>query len=134
MQLELAAVASVDDTTDFSSVHEAFEQFLEALTTHDVRTIVEADLAIHQAIVGLMGSERLNAYYAQLMNELRYFLLVLSIDHREYEDTTGLEQEHRTIVDALTLRDPAHTRQVLSGIIEENRDAVREILEKRTEV
>lgn len=132
LQLELAAVASVDDATDFSSVHEAFDRFLEALRTHDVRTIVEADLAIHQAIVGLMGSERLNGYYAQLMNELRYFLLVLSIDHREYEDTTGLEQEHRAIIDALTLKDPAQTREILSGIIEENRDAVREILEKRT--
>lgn len=132
LQLELAAVSSVDEATDLSSVYEAFEQFLEALSTHDVRTIVEADLAIHQAIVGLMGSERLNGYYAQLMNELRYFLLVLSIGHREYEDTTDLEEEHRAIIDALTVRDPAHAREILGKIIEENRDAVREILKKRT--
>lgn len=131
IHLELAAVASLSDATDLSDIDAAFSRFQAALSTHDPRTIVEADLAIHHEIVRLLNSPRLETFYSQLMNELRYFLLVLSIGHREYDDTTDIEMEHALIIDALKSLDARKATEVLRSTNEMNRDAVRKILAER---
>ncbi|WP_233152662.1 FCD domain-containing protein, partial [Mycobacterium sp. NS-7484] len=68
--------------TDLLPLVAAMEEFKSALKTEDPRTIVEKDLAIHQAIVGMMNSPRLDKFYSELLSDLRYFLLVLSLDPR----------------------------------------------------
>ncbi|WP_326598800.1 GntR family transcriptional regulator [Streptomyces sp. NBC_01803] len=131
LHFEVAAATSVTPETDLEAVRRALEEFKRALVTHDPRTIVEKDLAVHQAVVRLLGSERIDGYYAQLMNELRYFLLVLSFDHREYENTDELKSEHDRIYDALVSRDHERARTVITEITTRNRDAVREVVARR---
>ncbi|WP_142254135.1 FCD domain-containing protein, partial [Mycobacterium sp. NS-7484] len=117
--------------TDLLPLVAAMEEFKSALKTEDPRTIVEKDLAIHQAIVGMMNSPRLDKFYSELLSDLRYFLLVLSLDHHEYESGSGLLAEHQRIVAAFASRDPQHARTTIAEIITENRDEVRKILAGR---
>lgn len=132
LHLETAAAASVGYDTDLTPLTEAFEALRQAMPTEDPRTIVEKDLDIHRAIVGLMNSPRLNKFYDELLGDLRYFLLILSLDHHEYESDSALEEEHRRIVTAFASRDPELARTTIAEIITENRDEVRKILAVRT--
>lgn len=131
LHLESAAATSLSADTDLLPLVSAMEEFRAALLTHDPRAIVEKDLAIHQAIVGMLGSPRLNRFYSELLADLRYFLLVLSLDHHEYEDGSGLLNEHQRIVSAFASRDPELARSTIADIITENRDEVRKILAAR---
>jgi DNA-binding GntR family transcriptional regulator len=132
LHLETAAAASLTPDTDLTPLTDAMEALKEAMATQDPRTIVDKDLDIHRAIVGLMHSPRLNKFYAELLGDLRYFLLVLSLDHHEYEADSGLEDEHQRIVTAFASRDPQLARDTIAEIITENRDEVRKILAART--
>lgn len=132
LHLETAAAASVGYDTDLTPLTAALDALKVAMLTEDPRTIVEKDLDIHRAIVGLMNSPRLNKFYDELLGDLRYFLLILSLDHHEYESGSALEDEHQRIVAAFASRDPELARTTIAGIITENRDEVRKILASRT--
>lgn len=132
LHLETAAAASIGPDTDLTPLADAMEALKEAMSTQDPRTIVEKDLDIHRAIVGLMKSPRLDKFYTELLGDLRYFLLILSLDHHEYEMDSGLEEEHERIVAAFASRDPERARTTIADIITENRDEVRKILATRT--
>lgn len=132
LHLETAAATSLGPDTDLMPLITAMEEFKAALLTQDPRTIVEKDLAIHRAIVGMMRSPRLDKFYSELLADLRYFLLVLNLDHHEYETGSGLLEEHQRIVTAFATRDPQHARNIIAEIITENRDEVRKILAARS--
>lgn len=132
LHLETAAAASLGPDTDLTALTTAMEALKEAMATEDPRTIVEKDLDIHRAIVGLMNSPRLDKFYNELLGDLRYFLLILSLDHHEYESDSNLLDEHQRIVAAFASRDPERARTTIAEIITENRDEVRKILAART--
>ncbi|MGV9802111.1 GntR family transcriptional regulator [Mycobacterium sp. NPDC003449] len=132
LHLETAAATSLNSKTDLLPLITAMEEFKAALLTEDPRTIVDKDLAIHRAIVGVMNSPRLDKFYSELLADLRYFLLVLNLDHHEYETGSGLLDEHQRIVTAFASRDPELARNTIAEIITENRDEVRKILAART--
>lgn len=132
LHLETAAAMSLNAKTDLLPLIAAMEEFKTALLTEDPRTIVDKDLAIHRAIVGMMGSPRLDKFYSELLADLRYFLLVLNLDHHEYETGSGLLDEHQRIVTAFATRNPDLARSTITEIITENRDEVRKILAART--
>ncbi|MBP2267787.1 DNA-binding GntR family transcriptional regulator [Pseudarthrobacter sp. PvP004] len=129
--LETTAAGSISETTSLTEVHAAMEEFRAVLHSGDPFRIVEKDLAIHSAIVGLLGSRKLTAFYQQLVTELRYFMYVLSTVKHEYEDPDALEAEHERIIDALETRDPALAQKVVSDTIIEYRDAIRQIIANR---
>ncbi|WP_422745744.1 GntR family transcriptional regulator [Mycobacterium sp. WMMD1722] len=132
LHLETAAATALGPDTDLLPLVSAMEKFKQALATEDPRTIVESDLAIHRAIVGMMNSPRLDKFYDELLADLRYFLLVLNLDHHEYESGSGLLAEHQRIVGAFASRDPELARDTIAEIITENRDEVRKILAARS--
>jgi DNA-binding GntR family transcriptional regulator len=129
--LETTAARSVSESTNLDEVHSALEEFRNVLRSGDPFTIVEKDLAIHSAIIGLLGSRKLRAFYQQLVTELRYFMFVLSTEKHEYEDPDALEAEHQNIVTALETRDPVIAEKVISDTIIENRDVIRQIIATR---
>lgn len=129
--LETTAARSVSDSTNLDEVHAAMEEFRAILRSGDPFKIVEKDLAIHSAIVGLLGSKKLRAFYQQLVTELRYFMFVLSTEKHEYEDPDALEAEHQNIVTALETGDPVIAEKVVSDTIIENRDVIRQIIATR---
>lgn len=132
LYFERLSASNITPDTDISAVLEAHRRYVEALETHDLRTIVERDLAIHQAAVGLLGSTRINAFYLSLMNELRYFLLVLSFDRNEYLDNAGITAEHKEMAEAFASKDPTAAVTVVTSILEENRELVRAVIAERT--
>lgn len=129
--LETTAARSISNSTSMAEVHAATKQFRAVLRSGDPYKIVEKDLAIHSAIVGLLGSKKLTAFYQQLATELRYFMYVLSTVRHEYEDPDALEAEHERIVAALETRDPTLAEKVVSETIIEHRDATRQIIAHR---
>jgi DNA-binding GntR family transcriptional regulator len=129
--LETTAARSVSESTNLDEVHSALEEFRNVLRSGDPFTIVEKDLAIHSAIIGLLGSRKLRAFYQQLVTELRYFMFVLSTEKHEYEDPDALEAEHQNIVTALETRDPVIAEKGISDTIIENRDVIRQIIATR---
>jgi DNA-binding GntR family transcriptional regulator len=131
LYLERLAAQSLTAESDLAPMRDAHRRYVQALETHDLRTIVECDLAIHQAAVGILGSARIDQFYAALLNELRYFLLVLSYDRREYLHSEGVAHEHHEMMKAFESRDPARAIQVVTAILEENRDFARAIIARR---
>ncbi|MFI2563499.1 GntR family transcriptional regulator [Paenarthrobacter sp. NPDC018779] len=129
--LETTAARSVSASTSLAEVHAAMEEFRAVLRSGDPFIIVEKDLAIHTAIVGLLGSRKLVTFYQQLVTELRYFMYVLSTARHEYEDPDALEAEHENIIAALETRDPVLAEKVVSETIIEYRDVIRQIIAKR---
>ena len=129
--LETTAARSISEETSLDEVHAAMDAFRAALKTGDPAEIVEKDLAIHTAIVGLLGSQKLKAFYQQLVMELRYFMFILSSERHEYEHPEELEAEHERIVAALESRDPAVAERVVADTIVEYRDVIRQIIASR---
>jgi DNA-binding GntR family transcriptional regulator len=131
LYLERLAAQCLTPESELSPMRAAHRRYVEALETHDLRTIVERDLAIHQAAVAILGSARIDQFYAALLNELRYFLLVLSYDRHEYLDNEGVALEHHEMMEAFESRDPARAIQVVTAILEENRDLARATIARR---
>ena len=129
--LETTAARSVSEATNLDEVHAAMEEFRAILRSGDPFKIVEKDLAIHSAMIGLLGSRKLRAFYQQLVTELRYFMFVLSTEKHEYEDPDALEAEHQKIITALETRDPFIAEKVVSDTIIDNRDVIRQIIATR---
>ncbi|CDR09147.1 GntR family transcriptional regulator [Streptomyces iranensis] len=96
--LETSAARSVvqatrSDIVALASAQTAYEQ--AAADSTDAAPITEAHLAVHVAIVGLLGSPRLTATAHQLMSDIR--LAVATID-RTSDDLPAQVEEHKTIV------------------------------------
>lgn len=131
LYLERLAATSLRKNTDLTGVEAAHVTFEQALETGDAHTIVETDLAIHQAIVATLGSSRLDTFYAGLMVELRYFLVLLSLDRREYENTEPLRSEHRDLVEAFASGSSKKAVAAVTTLLEENRELVRDVIARR---
>jgi DNA-binding GntR family transcriptional regulator len=131
LYLETLAATRLRKSTDLAGVEAAHATFEQALESGDPRTIVERDLAIHQAIVATLGSTRLDTFYAGLMVELRYFLVLLSLDRREYENTEPVQDEHRDLVEAFASRSPKKAVAAVTTLLEENQELVRDVIARR---
>lgn len=104
---------------------------MEAYKTKDAAEIAARDLDFHAAIVGMLNSKRIDAFYAQLAKELRYLLRVLFVE-REVEMQAGVVEEHQQIMTALDSGDPAHAVNVLTEILTDNAETVLAIFAART--
>jgi DNA-binding GntR family transcriptional regulator len=94
------------------------------------RLIVVKDLAFHSAVVGLLESRRIDAFYSQLATELRFYLMVLSVSDREYERPRSVLEEHRPILEALESGDIEAAVRAVTVHVESNADRVKAILER----
>lgn len=130
-ELEAAAVATVRTDADLVGVHAALASLREAAATRKPEVIVERDLAFHAAVVGLLGSRRIDAFFAQMIQELRFYLMVLSVSDREYENAEAVVEEHETIIAAIEERDPAVAVAAVRRHIEVNAARVKAILAAR---
>jgi DNA-binding GntR family transcriptional regulator len=129
--LEMAAAGQPRTAEELVPVRGALQDLMTAYETHDPAVIAEKDLAFHAAIVSLLGSKRIDEFYRQLARELRFFLMVLSIEDREYDIQEGVIEEHTSIMAALETGDPAKAREVLHEVLTVNAEKVRTIFAKR---
>lgn len=130
-RLECAAVTRISGEDQLVAVVEAFDALVAATESHEVRSIVEHDLAFHSAIVALLGSSRLDEFYAELTRELRFYLMVLSVEDREFENPGVIVAEHEAILTAIRSGDPDRAAAEVRAHIETNALRLKEILAGR---
>ena len=115
--LEIAAASVPRTAGELVFVQAALQDLMTTYETRDPAAIAEKDLDFHAAIVALLGSKRIDEFYAQLVRELRFFLVVLSLEDREFESQEGVIEEHTAIMAALESGEPDLARSVLTDIL-----------------
>lgn len=130
-RLETAAVSRPAQEEDLAALRDAYDQLAAAAGSHDVRQIVDLDLAFHSAIVSMLGSSRLDEFFGELMVELRFYLTVLSLEDREFEHPDDILAEHLLILEAVESGDTTAAVQQVRTHIEKNAQRVIEILHGR---
>ena len=88
-------------------------------------------MAFHTAIVAMLDSSRLEEFYAELTRELRFYLMVLSVEDREYENPAALLAEHEAILIAIRSGDPGRAAARVRSHIVTNARRLKEILAER---
>jgi DNA-binding GntR family transcriptional regulator len=130
-RLETAAVARKPSPERLEVIESAFDALVHAAESRDAQRIVDVDLEFHASLVALLGSSRLEKFYAELTQELRFYLMVLSVHNREYENPAAVVAEHRTILEAIRTGDPEKAVREVRTHIETNARRVKEILAAR---
>jgi DNA-binding GntR family transcriptional regulator len=131
-RLETTAVARTPSREQLAAITDAFDALVEAADSHDARRIVDHDLAFHSAIVALLDSSRLDGFYAELTRELRFYLMVLSVEDREYETPEIVVAEHEAILSAIRSGDRDRAVADVRAHIETNALRLKEILAERS--
>jgi DNA-binding GntR family transcriptional regulator len=127
--IELAAVRVVASDRQLAALAEAWDRLEESAAELAQDQIIAADLALHQAIVGLLESERLSAFYDSLCKELIFYFAVLSHADEEYlHPQEPIVARHREIVDAIVARRTAEAEVLVLRHIDENESRLRDIL------
>ena len=128
-RLETAAAARVPTAEQLAAIIAAFDDLIRATESHSASSIVEKDLAFHAAIVAMLDSDRIDHFYAELTRELRFYLMVLSVQDREFENpATTVLREHQVIVDALRAGNPDRAISEVRAHIDRNAARLKEIL------
>lgn len=130
--LETTAVAQVPTPAQLDAINTAFDQLVTATASHDAGLIVERDLAFHAAIVAMMGSTRIDDFYAELARDLRFYLMVLSVQDREFDEPATVLREHEVIVEAIRSGDAARAVAEVRAHIQINAARLKEIIAERT--
>jgi DNA-binding GntR family transcriptional regulator len=130
-RLETAAVSRPAGKPELGALRKAYDDLVEAAASHDVLRIVDVDLAFHATIVSMLHSRRIDDFYADLLVELRFYLTVLSLEDREFENPDDILTEHREILDAIESGDASSAAQHVRTHIERNAKRVLEILHGR---
>ncbi|OAH11454.1 GntR family transcriptional regulator [Streptomyces jeddahensis] len=130
-RLETAALAMPITGDQLAVVEEAYASLGTATASHERADIVAADLAFHAAIVASLGSSRIDAFYAGLTRELRFYLMALSAYEREYENPRKVVAEHEPLMDAVREGDAERAQREVRHHIATNAERVQRILAAR---
>ncbi|MFF1360208.1 GntR family transcriptional regulator [Streptomyces sp. NPDC058297] len=113
--LETAAARSVVQATrtDLMMLIAVQRDFEEAVASSAAASVVtEAHLAVHVAIVGLLGSPRLTATARDLMSEIK---LAVATTDRTSDDLPAQVEQHRAIVELLRQAKGEEAAQLLEA-------------------
>jgi len=133
LALEVAAVSRPATLESIGRVRETYELLLDAANRGNAQEIVSRDLAFHVALVTLLDSDRINAFYAQMVRELEFYLMVLSVEEREYEHPEFVTEEHRPIMDALESGDRDAAVRVVTAHIQSSTERIKRIVAIRAQ-
>ena len=81
--------------------------------------------------MALLDSTRLDEFYAELTRDLRSYLMVLSVEDREFESPRVLLAEHEAILTAIRSGDRARAVAEVRAHLETNAQRLKEILAGR---
>jgi DNA-binding GntR family transcriptional regulator len=130
-RLETAAVCRVPSADQLAAIEQAYGDLVQAAGSRDSRRIVDGDLAFHSAVVAMLGSARLDAFFRDLTQELRFYLMVLSVEDREFEDAGKIVAEHTAILAAIRSGEPEVAAGQVRFHLDTNARRLREILAER---
>jgi DNA-binding GntR family transcriptional regulator len=99
--IELAAVDATAHATpeQVAALRTACGEFIAAVEAGDRDRSHQADVEVHAALVGVLGSSRLSRLHSGLMGELR---LALTAQYDSPPDGVILVQRHREFIDLIT--------------------------------
>ena len=112
----------------FHEIGAAIEQLTQAATFDDPAAIIEADLAFHQAVVRLHGSERIQQAFTASLDELRLGLALL--DARTEPTLGGLVDDHRAMYGLLLRGEQDGCRDLLGAHLVASEEQVLTALER----
>ncbi|MGY6655423.1 GntR family transcriptional regulator [Amycolatopsis sp. TRM77291] len=128
--LEVAGVSTPEPTAAaMTRLDEAFQRLTEASHQGTPADLVASDLAFHAALVGLAGSSRVDQYFAELTQELTFYLMIITVRDHEYEQPEGLIDEHRAILDAVKDANPGAAGVLVGEHIDRNARRVEQLLD-----
>ena len=131
--LEVAAAGTRDPCAHHvEALERAFDELVAAAEAGEPRAIVSKDLAFHSAIVEMLESSRISDYFAQLVRELEFYLMVLSIGEKEYARPSLIIDEHRVILDAIKASKVELATATVAEHIQSNASRVEEVLRSRS--
>jgi DNA-binding GntR family transcriptional regulator len=131
LRLEALGVASSKTPEAVAEIRLAFDALAQSSEMRQLHLMVEKDLAFHAAIVHQIGSRRIDEFYAQLARELRFYLAVLSVEDREFEEPEDIMSEHSGIMEALEAGDSANAQTLIEELIRASETRVRTIFRER---
>ena len=130
--LELAAIeeAPKRKRPDVNRLREQVKNLAHAIELRNWRKIVEHDLAFHQALVGFLGSTRLEHFYWMLLSELR--VEFVSLDRSQDKPIQVIARQHARLVDCLNRGEMQKARQILSDHLADSEERIVALLRRRT--
>lgn len=130
--LEGAAVSQPHASESIAAVRRAFDELSVAAQVEEPADIVAHDIAFHRAVVGLLGSKRIEEFFEQLANEIHFYLTVMVIEGDQQERGHALIAQHQPIMDALESGDNNAAYQAVVAHLDANSKRVVSVLEKRS--
>ena len=127
--VESAAADVVLESQGRHALVRAFEALERAAAQREWTALVEADLAFHRALVGLLGSERLDRLQRTLELELRLAFSITAFVEREFDDPDPIVADHRGILDHLLAGDAERFRTRLLDHLDRHEQSVSRALQ-----
>ncbi|MFC6160040.1 GntR family transcriptional regulator [Kribbella sp. NPDC058693] len=129
--LEGSAAARAATLTDaqLRQLSEAFDRLAEATDSGQAQAIVQRDLEFHQAVVGLIGSTRVDDFFAGIAVEMRFALSILETTYQEstHRPAEALA-EHRAILEAFLHRDTPEAARLVQEHADSNERLLVEVV------
>ena len=124
--LEVSAVETRRPSEEaLARIEESVEDLERAAEGHDWRALVEADMRFHGLLVSLLGNERLNVFFGNLVTELRIGLQAVD---RASSDLKSLSGQHRQFYELLAAGKRKQCARLLDAHLEEAEQTVHAVL------
>ena len=109
--LELGALEALpaDDSEALKGLDSALDHLRRAAAENDTADAYQADLEIHQALVAALGSPRLDAIFAGVLQELRLAIILMDT----LSDFPELVAEHEQLIKTIRAGDKAAATTLL---------------------
>lgn len=134
LHLESLAAQQTPTPEQLAGIDRAFAALEEASKTQESDRIIHADLGLHQAIVDILGSERISDFYRQIGKELIFYFTVISYADNEFLNPDDfILARHKALRDALHSGDSEQATRLVREHIIENWERIKEILSAQEE-
>jgi DNA-binding GntR family transcriptional regulator len=124
--LEVKSVeAGKPNKAQIAGLYEAVDRLEDAAKAQDWPGVFESDMLFHRRLVALLGSERLETFYGNLLGELR--LGLVEVD-RSSRDVKRSRAEHRCVADLLAAGKRRECAQLLTEHLKEGEQLVMAVV------
>lgn len=129
LECSAARACATAETAALDAVGAGFDRLASVWGSRDTE-VIDADLAFHQAIVGLLGSPRLDAVFDSVAAALRPCLALLSREARSSVLHAGVLAEHAAIATALAERQARVAERRLAAHVDSNQALLLRVVQQ----
>lgn len=123
--VEVCAANQITLATPLSLVREAYDEFITSLGTNDPASIVAADLNIHQQLVSLLGSVRINEFFSGVVTQIQFLASIYRLYENVFQRENYLHTQHTVMFDALASGDPRRAAETVGQIVVDDQNTMR---------